>query len=188
MIYLIRFLLYLLLGLIRGGYAFTAGSQKHWIKTYYRKCAPTESIPEGNTVTVRFVNTISGEDVVVRDVQQGQNLMFLGDSAGVKIPRACRTGLCGTCTCEVITPGSIPTHPTEREGFTMIRACSAQCYAPEGMDEMVVDVGRMKTMRRKKPPTSVATTAQNATTTSDTSRDNSADSDTYVSVQFNSAC
>lgn len=43
-------------------------------------------------VTVRFINTVSGNDVVAV-VEQGSNLLFVGDQAGVKLPRSCRTGL-----------------------------------------------------------------------------------------------
>ena len=51
-------------------------------------------------VTVRFINTVTGKDVVAV-VEQGSNLLFVGDQAGVKLPRSCRTGLCASCTCEV---------------------------------------------------------------------------------------
>jgi ferredoxin len=94
-------------------------------------------------ITVRFVNTVSGRDVVV-EVEPGSNLLFVGDSNGVALPRACRTGLCGSCTCEVQDPEAIKTPTNPREGFATIRACSTKCFVPEGMDEMVVDVYRMK--------------------------------------------
>ena len=97
-----------------------------------------------NTLTVRFINTISGKDVVVNGVKEGSNLLFIGDSAGVKLPRACRTGLCGSCTCEVKDPAAIATATNPRDGFATLRACSTKCYIPEGLDEMVVDVRRMK--------------------------------------------
>mmetsp|Transcript_23235 Transcript_23235/g.38743 ORF Transcript_23235/g.38743 Transcript_23235/m.38743 type:complete len:281 (-) Transcript_23235:163-1005(-) len=97
-------------------------------------------------LTVRFINTPSGKDVLVKDVPQGANLLAVGDNAGVKLPRACRTGLCGSCTCEVQVPGAIASNSAERDGFAMIRACSARCSIPEGMSEMVVDVHRMRKM------------------------------------------
>lgn len=94
-------------------------------------------------ITVRFVNTVSGKDVVV-EVEPGSNLLYVGDSNGVALPRACRTGLCGSCTCEVQDPEAIKTPTNPRDGFATIRACSTKCFVPEGMDEMVVDVYRMK--------------------------------------------
>ena len=69
--------------------------------------------------------------------------MLVGDEAGVKLPRACRTGLCGSCTCELQDPLAIKTATNPRDGFATIRACSVKCFVPEGMDEMVVDVYRM---------------------------------------------
>lgn len=102
-----------------------------------------------DTITVRFINTISGKDVVVEGVKMGSNLLAIGDGAGVKLPRACRTGLCGSCTCEVQDPQAIKTSSNPREGFATLRACSTKCFVPSGMDEMVVDVHRMK---RKSSP------------------------------------
>lgn len=67
----------------------------------------------------------------------GANLLVVGDEAGVKLPRACRTGLCGSCTCEVKDNNAI-------DGFATIRACSANVFIQEGENEMVVDVYRMK--------------------------------------------
>ena len=43
-------------------------------------------------VNVRFINTVSGKDVVTT-VPLGANLLVVGDAAGVKLPRACRTGM-----------------------------------------------------------------------------------------------
>lgn len=94
-------------------------------------------------VTVKFVNTVSGKDVVA-EVDQGSNLLAVGDSVGVELPRACRTGLCGSCTCELKDPSAIKTETNPRDGYATIRACSVKCFVPEGMTEMVVDVGRMK--------------------------------------------
>lgn len=100
------------------------------------------------TITVRFINTPSGKDVVVPNVSQGSNLLFIGDSVGVKLPRACRTGLCGSCTCEVQDPQAIKTDTNPRAGFATIRACSTKCYVPDAMTEMVVDVGRMRRIKK----------------------------------------
>ena len=98
---------------------------------------------ETKLVTVRFINTVSGKDVTVQ-VEEGSNLLVVGDSAGVKLPRACRTGLCGSCTCEIQDPAAIATSSNPRAGFATIRACSANCFVPNGMDELVVDVHRMR--------------------------------------------
>jgi hypothetical protein len=43
------------------------------------------------TVTVRFINTVLGKDVVTT-VPIGSNLLVVGDKCGVSLPRACRTG------------------------------------------------------------------------------------------------
>ena len=94
-------------------------------------------------MTVRFINTASGKDVVA-EVEMGSNLLFVGDQFGVKLPRACRTGLCGSCTCEVKDLGAIQTDSNPRAGFATIRACSTKCFLQEGQDEMVVDVYRMQ--------------------------------------------
>jgi ferredoxin len=102
-----------------------------------------------DTITVRFINTVSGKDVIVNDVVSGSNLLAVGDSAGISLPRACRTGLCGSCTCEVQDPNAIATTTNPRDGFATLRACSTKCFVPEGMVEMVVDVHRM---RKKKSP------------------------------------
>lgn len=101
------------------------------------------------TIKVRFINTVSGKDVVVEDVPIGSNLLAVGDSAGVKLPRACRTGLCGSCTCEVKDPLAIATSTNPRDGFATIRACSTKCFVPNGLDEMVVDVYRMQRKPKK---------------------------------------
>lgn len=98
-------------------------------------------------MTVRFINTPTGKDVITR-AEPGANLLVVGDNAGVKLPRACRTGLCGSCTCEVQDPLAVATSSNPREGFATIRACSSKCFVPEGMTEMVVDVGRMRKTKK----------------------------------------
>lgn len=94
-------------------------------------------------MTVRFINTPSGKDVVA-EVETGSNLLFIGDKFGVKLPRACRTGLCGSCTCEVKDPSAIQTDSNPRAGFATVRACSTKCFVHPGQSEMVVDVYRMQ--------------------------------------------
>lgn len=106
-------------------------------------------------MTLRFINTPSGKDVVTQ-VEYGSNLLLEGDRAGVKLPRACRTGLCGSCTCELQDPLAIATKTNPRDGFATIRACSVKCFIPDGMTEMIVDVSRMS---KKKKPTPSGTTA-----------------------------
>lgn len=94
-------------------------------------------------INVRFINTLQGKDVIAV-VPAGANLLAVGDENGVRLPRACRTGLCGSCTAEVQDPEAIKTDSNPREGFATIRACSSKCFVPQGMTEMVVDVQRMK--------------------------------------------
>ncbi|GMI11893.1 hypothetical protein TrVE_jg12523 [Triparma verrucosa] len=99
-------------------------------------------------IRVRFKNPPSdsgvgaGEDVVIL-AKPGANLLRLGDQNGVKVPRACRTGLCGTCTATLIDP----TWPGGEElggepGLQTIRVCGAGAMLPEGCDEMVIDLYR----------------------------------------------
>ena len=52
------------------------------------------------------------------------NLLAIGDHDGIRLPRACRTGLCGTCTCEVKDPEVIVTVTNARAGFATIRTVS----------------------------------------------------------------
>lgn len=125
-------------------YAFTIIPQTLRSKLHSRLLASVEE-----TVTVRFVNTPNGEDVLVRNVDQGSNLLAVADNAGVRLPRACRTGLCGSCTCEIQDPTATASEFNPREGYLTIRACSARCVPPEGMQELVVDVGRMRKVKRK---------------------------------------
>lgn len=41
--------------------------------------------------------------------------MQVGDRAGVSIPRACVTGICGTCTCDLKDP-AFTWKPEVRQG------------------------------------------------------------------------
>lgn len=84
-------------------------------------------------VRVRFINTPSGQDVV-GDAPIGANLLNFGDEVGVKLPRACRNGLCGSCICDVVENGAMRT----------IKACNTKlAEAPDG-GELVVDVYRLQ--------------------------------------------
>lgn len=60
--------------------------------------------------------------------------MNIGDSVGVRLPRACRNGLCGSCLCDVLEPNS--TQQT-------IKACNTKLVAPSNGAEIVVDVYRL---------------------------------------------
>lgn len=84
-------------------------------------------------VRVRFVNTPTGQDVVT-DAPIGANLLNLGDEVGLKIPRACRNGLCGSCVVDVVEDGALRT----------IKACSTKLAAAPDGGELVVDVYRMQ--------------------------------------------
>eukprot|EP00184_Porphyridium_aerugineum_P006090 CAMPEP_0184696518 /NCGR_PEP_ID=MMETSP0313-20130426/3777_1 /TAXON_ID=2792 /ORGANISM="Porphyridium aerugineum, Strain SAG 1380-2" /LENGTH=291 /DNA_ID=CAMNT_0027155149 /DNA_START=42 /DNA_END=917 /DNA_ORIENTATION=- len=87
-------------------------------------------------IAVRFINTPGGQDVVAA-CNPGDNLMAVGDSVGIRIPRSCQTGLCGACTSDLEDP-SWP------DGKSLIRACCTDCMVPEGCEEMVIDVYRIK--------------------------------------------
>ena len=101
-----------------------------------------QNVDDGDKVTVRFVLGRGKKDVVV-EANLGANLMLIGDECGVKMPRACRTGLCGTCTTVVKDPMAVVTPSNPREGWATIRACSTKCYPPPGLDEMIVDMSYM---------------------------------------------
>ena len=93
-------------------------------------------------VTVRFKLGEGKKDVIV-EANMGANLMLIGDECGIKMPRACRTGLCGTCTTVVKDPMAVATQSNPREGWATIRACSTKCYPPPDLDEMIVDMSYM---------------------------------------------
>lgn len=95
-------------------------------------------------VGVRFINTPSGSDVVAA-ARPGEPLLAVGDSVGIRIPRACQSGLCGSCTCDVLDS-------TLEEGRQTIRACQAKVAIPDGGPELIVDVERMKAARTMKDP------------------------------------
>lgn len=91
-------------------------------------------------IAVRFTNTPSGKDVVAA-ANIGDPLLRVGDSVGVVIPRACQSGLCASCTCDIVDLGN--------KRVETVRACQTGVYAEDGM-EMVIDVARMKEVRGKK--------------------------------------
>ncbi|GMI36735.1 hypothetical protein TeGR_g14900, partial [Tetraparma gracilis] len=98
---------------------------------------------EEEPIRVRFRNVPGVPGDVVVQSRVGVNLLALGDANEVKIPRACRTGLCGTCTADLVDPswpgggdaGGAP-------GLQAIRCCSAKTVLPLGMDEMIIDLSR----------------------------------------------
>jgi len=90
--------------------------------------APPAADPPSH-VNIRFTNTVQGPDKFI-EAPYGANLLLSGDKVGVKIPRACRNGLCGTCVCDVIEENG------ERR---TIRACTVSVNA-----DCVIDVWRTK--------------------------------------------
>ena len=113
-------------------------------------------------VTVRFINTPAGEDVTTT-AELGEVLMQVGDRVGIAVPRGCRTGLCGACTCDIQDPTwkaaaalSAPGAPKRagdlgpRDGWQTVRACSAEVALPAGCDELVVDVFRMAAAQKRR--------------------------------------
>ena len=74
-------------------------------KTSIRTTKNTPLFAEGDEkVTVRFVNYNSQGETTVKQVDKGDNILNVADSAGVYIPRNCRSGLCGSCTADMIDP------------------------------------------------------------------------------------
>lgn len=90
---------------------------------------------------MRFINTPSGEDVVAAAFP-GDPLLRVGDGVGVQIPRACQSGLCGSCTCDVVDASA-------DGGSQTVRACQTSVASPDGGAEMVVDVSRMRDFKGK---------------------------------------
>ena len=72
------------------------------VNQYYKEPVPViagsrdnssdDIVASNDLITVRFINTISGKDVIASDIEMGANLLAVGDKLGVKLPRACRTG------------------------------------------------------------------------------------------------
>mmetsp|Transcript_3886 Transcript_3886/g.5941 ORF Transcript_3886/g.5941 Transcript_3886/m.5941 type:complete len:126 (+) Transcript_3886:59-436(+) len=90
-------------------------------------------------VTVRFTNTVNGQDVeTVAPV--GTNLLNLGDEAGVRLPRACRNGLCNSCICDVVDQAT--------GTRTTIKACSTKIMPHSDGSPIIVDVYRMQKKTR----------------------------------------
>ena len=106
---------------------------------------PSKSYELGpEEIGVRFINTPSGKDVVAA-ANVGDSLLRVGDSVGVHIPRACQSGLCGSCTCDIVDANS-------EDGIQTVRACQTGAVIPDDGEELVVDVARMKSFRSQRDP------------------------------------
>uniref|UniRef100_A0A7S1XPC9 2Fe-2S ferredoxin-type domain-containing protein n=1 Tax=Phaeomonas parva TaxID=124430 RepID=A0A7S1XPC9_9STRA len=90
----------------------------------------------GRQVSVRFQNWAPGQSDVVTIASEGEVLMDVGDRVGVKIPRGCKTGICGTCTLDLIDPNYEGTLQTVRACCTIVQGNSEQ-------RDLVVDCSRM---------------------------------------------
>lgn len=88
-------------------------------------------------IAVRFINNPEGDDVIAV-AEEGDALFRVGDANGARIPRACRSGLCGTCTVDILGLGESQT----------VRACQTMVVAPTEGNELIVDMQRVKTARR----------------------------------------
>jgi hypothetical protein len=86
-------------------------------------------------ISVRFINTPGGSDVIV-SAKVGENLLAVGDSVGVRIPRGCRSGLCGACTSDIVDNDA-------SGGVQVVRACQTGVALPYGYTELIVDVHRI---------------------------------------------
>jgi ferredoxin len=109
--------------------------------------AGEDSSGDDDMIRVRFKNAPNsqGKDVVVL-TKPGNNILRLGDMNNITIPRACRTGLCGTCTADLVDP-NWPEAVDDNghvspAGVQTIRCCSTGAMVPEGMNEMVIDLHR----------------------------------------------
>lgn len=96
---------------------------------------------ENDEVVVRFIN-VPGEREVVATASAGENLLNVSDNAGVHIPRGCKSGLCGTCTTDIVDTDS-------ETGVQVVRACQTGVAALSGQVEMIVDVHRTQASKRR---------------------------------------
>lgn len=100
-------------------------------------------------IKIRFVNGPNGKDIV-HQAKLGANLMKEADEAGIYISRGCKSGLCGSCTCDLKDPAFVAAdnamvnNADGREGFQAIRACTTNVQLLPGQKEMVIDLWRMK--------------------------------------------
>jgi hypothetical protein len=114
----------------------------------------------GSDVTVRLVNAAgtSGEDVVFT-AAANSILMGACDKQGVRIPRGCQTGICGTCTADLRDP-SWDGDEDGRDGWQPVRTCSTRVRLLPGEKEFVVDLFRTSSKAEgadgEKPPDPMA--------------------------------
>lgn len=95
-------------------------------------------------IAVRFINNPTGTDLVAA-ADPGDGLLTVGDSVGMHIPRACQSGLCGSCTVDVIDPSA-------ENGRQTVRACQTSAIPLDDSLEMVVDLARMRNPRKGPDP------------------------------------
>lgn len=93
------------------------------------------ALAAGEVAVVFTKGGADAEAVAVAAAREGANLLTVGDGVGVRIPRACRTGLCGSCTVDVCVGGG---------AMETVRACQTRVAA----GGMTVDVGRMRAAGR----------------------------------------
>lgn len=103
--------------------------------------APAPAAVEAGKVPIRFVNfeTIGGAERLTY-AEPGANILKVADEVGVKIPRQCRSGLCGSCTSDVKDPTWTD---GDRLGYQTVRTCQAGAILPAGCEEMVIDCFRI---------------------------------------------
>lgn len=91
-------------------------------------------------IVVRFINTPDGREVIT-SAPAGENLLRVGDRAGVHISRGCQSGLCGSCTTDLVDTNF-------DGGVQVVRACQTSVFSLHGESEMVVDVHRIKDFKK----------------------------------------
>jgi hypothetical protein len=87
-------------------------------------------------VKVRFINTPGGLELETM-APPGSIVLAVADELGLRIPRGCTSGVCGACTCDMV-------HPSLPGGRQTVRVCSTKVATFPGIDEIVIDVYRMK--------------------------------------------
>ena len=66
-----------------------------------------EAFPEALAGGEQIVFTsqwTSGKEYTVTEANVGDLLLDVADSVGIHIPRGCKSGLCGSCTCDLKDP------------------------------------------------------------------------------------
>jgi hypothetical protein len=98
--------------------------------------AESRVAPSNAPVRVRFINTPSGLDLETF-APPGSIILGVADELGLRIPRGCTSGVCGACTCDMV-------HQALPGGRQTVRVCSTRVATFPGIDEIVIDVYRMK--------------------------------------------